>query len=112
MTVQQAEFILVDVNIKIAYQHRFAGDRGTVLRLENYAMINIYDDGRYYIQGDDVDELRKMFAGVEEPWDPETWDPHGPDTVLPVIPPKQKPVSPREAQEQKPRFNPFESGEN
>jgi hypothetical protein len=91
MTVQQAESILVDIDVKVAFQHRFAGDRGTILRLDNYAMINIYDDGRYYIQGDDSEELLAAFSRIEQPWNPETWDPKGPDAVLPWLPPKDPP---------------------
>src|SRR5437764_9539950 len=73
MTIQQAEAILLDTDIKIALQHRFAGDKGTILRLDNYAMINIFDDVRYYIQGNNTDELVIAFALVEEAWDPDAW---------------------------------------
>ena len=51
MTVERAETILLDLDISIALRHRFAGDRGTILRLENYAMINIFDDGRITSRG-------------------------------------------------------------
>src|SRR5262245_14651312 len=77
MTVQQAIGIIEKMHthtrVRVAFQHRFAGDRGTILRLDNYAMINIFDDGRYYIQGDDTDELVIAFGIVEEAWDPDTW---------------------------------------
>ena len=73
MTVQQAEAILLTTGVSIAFQHRFAGDKGTILRLDNYAMINIFDDGRYYIQGANTEMLIAAFSQVEEPWDPDTW---------------------------------------
>src|SRR5947207_15925879 len=75
MTVQEAELILLKVQppIEVVFQHRFAGDKGTILRLDNYAMVNIFDDGRYYIQGQNTDELVIAFGLVEEAWDPETW---------------------------------------
>ena len=86
MTVQQAEAILVDTGITVAFQHRFAGDKGTILRLDNYAMINIFDDGRYYIQGENIEELVAVFVRIEEPWDPNTWDGKSPDAILPWFP--------------------------
>jgi len=91
MTVQQAEIILLETEIKVAYQHRFAGDSGTILRLENYAMINIYDDGRYYIQGEDIEALLDLFRRFEDPWDPETWSASPVQTLLPWFPPKIPP---------------------
>jgi hypothetical protein len=74
MTLQQAEAIILQTGIKIALQHRFAFDTGTILRLENDAMINVFDDGRYYIQGDNKEELIAAFGRVEAPWDPDTWN--------------------------------------
>ena len=75
MTVGTAEGIIerMHTGVKIAVCHRFAGDKGTILRLDNYAMINIFDDGRYYIQGDNTEELVIAFGIVEEAWDPDTW---------------------------------------
>lgn len=75
MTVEIAEGIIerMHTGVKVALRHRFAGDKGTILRLDNYAMINIFDDGRYYIQGDNREELVIAFGLVEEAWDPDTW---------------------------------------
>jgi hypothetical protein len=75
MTVDQAIGVIerMSTGVKVAFQHRFAGDKGTILRLDNYAMINIFDDGRYYIQGDNTEELVIAFALVEEAWDPDAW---------------------------------------
>lgn len=75
MTVEKAEEIILHMStgVKVAVRHRFAGDKGTILRLDNYAMINIFDDGRYYIQGDNTEELVIAFGIVEEAWDPDTW---------------------------------------
>jgi len=70
--------------VKIALQHRFAFNTGTMLRLENYAIINIFDDGRYYIQGEDIDALVIAFGQVEEQWDPETWSGEVPDQPPPI----------------------------
>ena len=85
MTVEQAEAIIgrMHTGVKIAYQHRFAGDKGTILRLDNYAMVNIFDDGRYYIQGNNIEELVIAFGLVEEAWDPATYTP---EPVLPWLP--------------------------
>jgi hypothetical protein len=90
MTVQQAEAIIEQMNIgvKVALQHRFAFDSGTMLRLDNYAIINIFDDGRYYIQGANIDELVIEFGLIEEAWDPENWD-----GEMPTHAPKQVPKS-------------------
>jgi hypothetical protein len=74
MTVEQAKAILLPTGITIALRHRFAFDTGTILRLDNYAIINIFDDGRYYIQGDEADQVSSLFKGNEEAWDPTTWD--------------------------------------
>jgi len=74
MTLQQAKAIIMQVGVKIAIQHRFAFNTGTMLRLENYAMINIFDDGRYYIQGEDTEALVIAFGQVEEQWDPDSWN--------------------------------------
>jgi hypothetical protein len=87
MNVQQAEAILLETGISIVLQHRFAGDRGTILRLDNYAMINIFDDGRYYIQGDDTGTLGVVFGVVEEPWNPESTTATGQEQILPWFPP-------------------------
>ena len=87
MTVQQAEAILLDTGVSIALQHRFAGDKGTILRLDNYAMINIFDDGRYYIQGENTAELIAVFSRVEEPWNPDTWTAEKEEPILPWFPP-------------------------
>jgi hypothetical protein len=74
MTVAQAETLLQPTGLTIALRHRFAFDTGTILRLDNYAMINIFDDGRYYIQEDATGALIALFGAVEAPWDPETCD--------------------------------------
>ena len=87
MTTQQAESILLQTEVKVALQHRFAGDRGTILRLDNYAMINIFDDGRYYIQGKNTEALIVLFSQVEKPWDPDTWTGQEPEPILPWFPP-------------------------
>lgn len=73
MTLEQAKTIVTQVGVKIAIQHRFAFNTGTMLRLENYAMINIFDDGRYYIQGEDIEALVIAFGQVEQQWDPDGW---------------------------------------
>jgi hypothetical protein len=85
MTVEKALGIIekMHTGVKVAFQHRFAGDRGTILRLDNYAMINIFDDGRYYVQGANTEELVIAFGLVEEAWDPETWTPSGEPPPLP-----------------------------
>ena len=87
MNIQQAEAILLETGISVVLQHRFAGDRGTILRLDNYAMINIFDDGRYYIQGDDSGALGAVFGLVEEPWNPDTATGSGAEQILPWFPP-------------------------
>ena len=75
MTVEMAEGIIerMHTGVKVALRHRFAGDKGTILRLDNYAMINIFDDGRYYIQGNNTEDLVIAFGLVEEAWDPDSW---------------------------------------
>lgn len=83
MTVEQAETILSPTGINIALRHRFAFDTGTILRLDNYAMINIFDDGRYYIQGDDNQVLTNLFNDTEEAWDPAVWDGKMPERTPP-----------------------------
>ena len=97
MTVQQAEEILLQTDVHVAFQHRFAGDRGTILRLDNYAMINIFDDGRYYIQGENTEELLATFSQIEEPWDPDAWTGPAPQQVLPWFASRtDQPVTPRD----------------
>jgi hypothetical protein len=91
MTVHQAETILLQTGVKIALQHRFAFDTGTVLRLENYAMINIFDDGRYYIQGENTEALMVAFSQIEQPWDPTDWSGEVPRGVMPVMYPSPDP---------------------
>ena len=91
MTIQQAESILLETGVAIVFQHRFAGDRGTILRLDNYAMINIFDDGRYYIQGENTGALTTAFGLIEPPWDPESWSGPGPQEILPWFPPSTTP---------------------
>ena len=86
MTVAQAEAILAPTSVHIAFQHRFAFDTGTILRLDNYAMINIFDDGRYYIQGDDGHELAALFEQAEPAWDPATWTGEMPLPGQPPLP--------------------------
>ena len=84
MTLQKAKEIITQVGVKIAIQHRFAFNTGTMLRLENYAMINIFDDGRYYIQGEDTEALVIAFGQVEEPWDPDSWTGEVPNQPPPI----------------------------
>ena len=84
MTLQQAKAIITQVGVKIAIQHRFAFNTGTMLRLENYAMINIFDDGRYYIQGEDTEALVIAFGQVEEQWDPDSWSGEVPNQSPPI----------------------------
>ena len=74
MTIDQADAILALTDITIIVHLRFAFDTGTILRLDNYGMINIFDDGRYYIQGENAEELTVLFGKVEQPWDPDSWD--------------------------------------
>jgi hypothetical protein len=73
MTVEQAATILSQTEVRVAVHQRFAFDSGTLLRLDNYAIINIFDDGRYYLQGENTEALIKVFSEVEAPWDPESW---------------------------------------
>ena len=73
MTIHEAEEILLKTDVRIAVQHRFAFDTGTMLRLDNYAIINIFDDGRYFIQGENTEALIASFSQIELPWNPETW---------------------------------------
>ena len=91
MTIAQAEAIIEPTGVKIAVQQRFAFDTGTMLRLDNYSIINIFDDGRYYIQGEDTDALVIAFGLVEQPWDPDTWSGEMPNHVPKLSP---KPVLP------------------
>lgn len=93
MTLQQAKAIIEQVGVKIAIQHRFAFNTGTMLRLENYAMINIFDDGRYYIQGEDTEALVIAFGQVEEQWDPDSWSGEVPKQASPmsIRPPRNGP---------------------
>ena len=84
MTLQKAKEIVTQVGVKIAIQHRFAFNTGTMLRLENYAMINIFDDGRYYIQGEDTEALVIAFGQVEEQWDPDSWTGEVPNQPPPI----------------------------
>lgn len=81
----------------MAYQHRFAFDTGTILRLDNYAMVNIFDDGRYYLQGDNTEAIAEVFRRTEAPWDPATWDGQKP-TAQPVIDVKSTAEPLRDAQ--------------
>jgi hypothetical protein len=74
MTLQLAEAIILQTGITIALQQRFAFDTGTILRLDNDAIINVFDDGRYYIQGDNKEELIVAFGRVEAAWNPDSWD--------------------------------------
>ena len=85
MTVQQAEAILSPTGVSVALQHRFAFNTGTILRLDNYAMINIFDDGRYYIQGENTEALITLFKATEEPWDPDSWSGELPRQAPPPI---------------------------
>ena len=82
MTIQQAEAILLQTGVKIALQHRFAFDTGTLLRLDNYAIINIFDDGRYFIQGENTDALIALFSGIETPWNSDTWSGEAPRQAI------------------------------
>lgn len=82
MTVPQAETLLQPTGLSIAVQHRFAFDTGTMLRLDNYAIINIFDDGRYYIQGENTDQLIALFGAVEAPWNPADWSGEIPGSAL------------------------------
>ena len=86
MTVQQAEAIIhsMHTGVSIALQQRFAFDTGTMLRMDNYAIINIFDDGRYYIQGEDIEALTLAFGLVEQPWDPDTWAGEMPNHALKI----------------------------
>src|SRR5436190_24018135 len=100
MTVQQAEAIIqgMHTGVAIALQQRFAFDTGTLLRLDNYAIVSIFDDGRYYIQGEDIEALVLAFGLVEEPWDPDTWCGEMPNHVAKHLPkgvvPERIPIVP------------------
>lgn len=74
MTIEQIEAVLVEANIKIAVRQRFAFDSGTLLRLENFVMINLFDDGRYYVQGSKANEILAVLSLIEAPWDPDDWN--------------------------------------
>src|SRR6266700_2095577 len=89
MTVQLAIEIIgrLHTGVKVAFQHRFAGNSGTILRLDNYAMINIFDDGRYFIQGENTEALTAVFGEIEKPWDSETWSGEVPQQVMSLVPP-------------------------
>jgi hypothetical protein len=89
MTVPQAEEILLKTGVKVAVQQRFAFDSGTLLRLDNYAIVNIFDDGRYYIQGQNTDALVIAFGLVEQAWDPDAWNGEMPNHA-----PKPAPIAP------------------
>ncbi len=74
MNVEQIEALLKDSGVSIAVRQRFAFDTGSLLRLDNYVIINVFDDGRYYFQGNTSEEFIARFSRVETPWDPEKWD--------------------------------------
>ena len=93
MTTREAEEILLKTDVKIAVQQRFAFDTGTLLRLENYAIINIFDDGRYFIQGENTEALIATFSKIEPPWDPETWSGEVPRQALPPMFPLPGPAN-------------------
>ena len=97
MTVEIAEGIIEKMHMgaKVAVRHRFAGDKGTILRLDNDAMVNIFDDGRYYIQGDNTVELVIAFGIVEQAWDPDTWTCQSVETTDQTTDVKVTEVSPR-----------------
>ena len=96
MTVQQAEAIILQTGISVALQNRFAFDTGTMLRLDNYAIINIFDDGRYYIQGENTVALIAAFSRTEPPWDPESWSGEAPrQAAAAMFPLPGPPESPR-----------------
>jgi hypothetical protein len=91
MTVQQAEAIIHQLGISVALQNRFAFDTGTMLRLDNYAIISIFDDGRYYIQGENTAALIAVFSRAEAPWDPESWSGEVPRAAAPSMFPLPNP---------------------
>ena len=86
MTIPQAETIIAQTGAAIALRHRFAFDTGTMLRLDNYSIVNIFDDGRYYIQGEDTVAILAAFIQVEKPWDPDTWSGEMPNHRLENMP--------------------------
>ena len=82
MTVEQIEAVLAKTDVKIALRHRFAFNTGTLLRLDNFLIINVFDDGRYYVQGTKTAELLAELAKIGPPWDPETWSGEMPRQAL------------------------------
>jgi hypothetical protein len=91
MTVEQAEAILIPTGVQVALRHRFAFDTGTALRLDNYAIINIFDDGRYYIQGENGQELEVLFGQTEKAWNPDEWESKIPARHMPPPNPRRSP---------------------
>ena len=74
MTLKKAHRLVKKAKDAVAFEHRFARDTGTILRLVGGAMINVFDDGRYYIQGDSTEKLAAIFEKVEAQWDTNAWD--------------------------------------
>ena len=93
MTTLQVEEVLLKTDIKIAVRQRFAFDTGTMLRLDNYAIINIFDDGRYFIQGENTEALIAACCVIEPMWDPDTWSGQVPRQGLGAMMPLPDPVN-------------------
>ena len=74
MTIKKAHSLVKKAKDAVGFEHRFARDTGTILRLVGGAMVNVFDDGRYYIQGENTAQLMAVFEKVEAPWDPNAWD--------------------------------------
>ena len=64
MTVDEVRQLLETAGLVLAEEKRLGNESGVQLRVSNGAVVNIYDKGTYYVQGQHKEQVDAILAGV------------------------------------------------
>jgi predicted nucleotide-binding protein len=66
MKVDEAKRILTQSSFKIAEEGRLPNNTGTKIRLDNGAIVNVWDKGTYNVQGRNTDAVKAVLEQAEQ----------------------------------------------
>jgi predicted nucleotide-binding protein len=64
MDLDHARRLLADAGYMIKSEERLGNDTGHCLRLNNGAIVNVYDKGTFNVQGKSTEEVRRLLEGA------------------------------------------------
>lgn len=66
MDMDTARKLLTEAGFRIQSENRLGNGYGAQLRLENGAIVNVYDRGTYHVQGRNIEEVKVLLDGYTD----------------------------------------------